>query len=116
MALFGTIGEFIESRETWSQYAERIEQFFVAKEIVAERKKPIFLSTIGPAAYHTLGNLVAPKKSSQEGYVQLLKHMSDFYNPKPSVTMQRYRFPLRAKLLPVFFWSVVLVLCTTEHS
>ena len=50
------------------------------------------MSTIGPAAYHTLGNLVAPKKPSEESYDRLIEVMTGYFNPKPLVTMQRYKF------------------------
>ena len=92
MALFGSIGEFIESKENWSQYVERFEQFAAANDIEDHKKKAIFLATIGPAAYRTLRNLCAPKKPPEEEYTRLIEHMSTYYNPKPLVTMQRYRF------------------------
>ena len=92
MALFGTIGEFFESKENWSQYAERFEQFLAANDIQDNKKKSIFLATIGPVAYRTLANLCALRKSAEEEYATLLEHMSTYYNPKPLVTMQRYRF------------------------
>ena len=92
MSLFGSIGEFVEAKEDWSQYTERLEQFFDANDIATPKKKPIFLSTIGPAVYHTLGNLVAPKKPSEESYDRLIEVMTGYFNPKPLVTMQRYKF------------------------
>ena len=33
MATYGTIGEFKESDETWEQYTERMEQYFLANEV-----------------------------------------------------------------------------------
>ena len=57
-----------------------------------DKKASVFLSTIGPAAFRTIGNLVAPKKPSEENYGRLTKVMSDFYNPSPLVTVQRYKF------------------------
>ena len=92
MALFGSVGEFVETKESWSQYVERLDQFYIANDIAEDKRKSILLSTIGPAAYHTLGNLIAPKKPSEETYQSLVEQMSKFYNPKPLVTMQRYRF------------------------
>ncbi len=92
MSLFGSISEFLESKESWPQYQERLEQFFIANEVEERKRKAIFLSTIGPAAYRTLGNLVSPKKPGEETYAQLIRVMFEHYNPKPLVTMQRYRF------------------------
>ena len=60
MALFGTIGEFFESKENWSQYAERFEQFLAANGI----EDNIHISCY----YRTLANLCAPRKSAEEEY------------------------------------------------
>ena len=65
---------------------------FIFIDIVSAKKKSIFLSLIGPVAYHTLGNLVAPKTPADETYEHLVELMSNFYHPKPLVTVQRYRF------------------------
>ena len=92
MALFGSIGEFTESQESWSQYVQRLEQFFAANDIPDEKKASVFLATVGPAAFHILSNLVAPNKPGEESYARLIETMSEFYNPKPLVTVQRYRF------------------------
>ena len=92
MAVFGNIGEFVESTESWTQYSERLEQFFTANDIPDEKKKAIFLSIIGPVAYHTMGNLFAPNKPSDETYSHLIELMSGYLNPKPLVTVQRYKF------------------------
>ena len=36
MLLFGNIGEFVETQESWMQYIQRFEQFLRANEIVDE--------------------------------------------------------------------------------
>lgn len=82
----------MEARESWSQYADRMEQYFIANDIDDRKKASVFLATIGPAAFRTIGNLVAPRKPSEESYARLTKVMSDFYNPSPLVTVQRYKF------------------------
>ena len=92
MALFGSIGEFIESQEVWSQYVQRLEQFFTANDIPDEKKASVFLATVGPAAFHVLSNLVAPGQPGEESYTGFIGVMSEFHNPKPLVTVQRYRF------------------------
>ena len=90
--LVGHIGEFIDSQESWAQYSERIEQFFIANDIPVAKKASVLLATIGPAAFHTIGNLVSPRKPSEVPFDTLISVMSDFYNPKPLVTVQRYKF------------------------
>ena len=39
MALYGTVGEFKESDESWTQYVERLEQYFLANEITDGKKQ-----------------------------------------------------------------------------
>ncbi len=91
MALFGNIAEFAEAKESWPQYAARFEQFFDANDIAVD-KRSIFLSAIGPIAYHTLEILVSPRKPQEETYANLLNLMSAYYNRKPLATVQRYKF------------------------
>ena len=60
MAHIGRIGEFDETKESFTCYKERLTQFFVANEVKNERKVAVFLSVIGPKTYGILRNLVAP--------------------------------------------------------
>ena len=55
-------------------------------------KVAICLSTMGPAAYHTLANFLAPSTPAQKNYSILIQSMEKFYSPKPSVIVQRYQF------------------------
>ena len=75
MALIENIGEYIESRESWSQYIERLEQFFVANNIAEGKKVSVLLSTIGAVAYRTIGNLVAPGKPADISYSCLVERI-----------------------------------------
>ena len=43
MATYGNVGEFNESEESWTQYAERLEQCFAANEIKDEKKQGAIL-------------------------------------------------------------------------
>ena len=92
MALFGRIGEFHESQEPWSQYVQQLEQFFTANDFADSKKAAAFLATIGPNAFHILSNSVAPRQPGEETYVRLIEIMSEFYNPKSLVTVQKYCF------------------------
>ncbi len=54
--LLGQIEQFDPAVEAWPQYVERLEQFFVANDIVGEgsavKKRATFLSLIGRSAYN----------------------------------------------------------------
>ncbi len=39
MAMFGTVGEFVEENGDWLEYMERLDHFFAANEITDEDKK-----------------------------------------------------------------------------
>lgn len=94
----GAIGEFEEGREEWTQYAERLGHFLVANGITEdERKRAVLLSVIGPKAYKLLGSLVAPKKPGEKSYAELVKVMTDHYNPLPSEIVQRFKFHTRVR-------------------
>ena len=43
MALFDSIGEFSEGKESWSQYSESLEQFFAANNIPEAKKGHILV-------------------------------------------------------------------------
>ena len=93
MSLYGSIGEFVEANESWTQYVERFEQFFKANDINDDGKKAaIFLSTIGPTAYHMLAYLLAPAMPAQQTYNMLVQTMKTYHSPKTSIIVQRYRF------------------------
>ena len=38
MALFGSISEFVQSKESWAQYQERLQQFFVTNDVRNAKK------------------------------------------------------------------------------
>ena len=96
MKTLGKIDEFVPATGDWSQYIERMNQFFIANEIFEEpRKKAILLSSGGAETFSLLRNLVAPAQPSGKSYDELVRVMNEHQNPKPSVTMERYKFNKR---------------------
>jgi hypothetical protein len=58
---------------------ERLQQYFLANDVVSEEKKwAILLSNCGPQTYQLLKNL-------------------DHYHPKPSIIVQRFSFHTQAQ-------------------
>jgi hypothetical protein len=52
MATYGKISPFDETEETWTQYTERLEQYFLANEVPdAKKQRAIFLSVCGSKTY-----------------------------------------------------------------
>ena len=118
--LFGRVGEFNAERETFNAYVERIEMSFTANNIVettgegstqtngvvADRKRAIFLTEVGPEVYSTLSNLLAPAKPKDTSFTDLEKH----YNPKPLEIAQSFHFGTRNQKSGESISDYVLVL------
>ncbi|XP_071506319.1 uncharacterized protein [Diadema antillarum] len=99
MALIGKIEEFLEGREEWSQYVERLDLYFKANDITSEGKKQATLLTvIGPSSYKLLRNLVAPTKPSVMKYDDLVAAMNAHHCLIPSEIVQRCKFNSRFRM------------------
>ena len=99
--LFGRVGEFNAERETFNAYAERLEMFFTANNIVettgegstqanrvvADRKRAIFLTEVGPEVYSTL--------SKDTSFTDIVRVLEKHYNPKPLEIAQSFHFGTR---------------------
>lgn len=93
MATFGTVGEYVEGDEDWTEYEERLGHFFNANGITEEaRKRSILLSVCGARTYKLIRNLATPRKPGEIPYADLVKLVSDHHNPKPSIIVQRFKF------------------------
>ena len=94
-AYIGSIGEYREGKEEWSQYAERLDHFLSANGIEDAKKKDVFLAVIGPQPYKLLKSLVAPAKSGDKEYNQLVQLLTQHFESAPSEIVQRYCFNSR---------------------
>ena len=80
------------------QYEERMLCYFEANGITNESKmKAIFLSAVGARTHKLLRNLTAPAKPIERSFADLREALSNQYNPKPSVMVQRLRFNSRVR-------------------
>lgn len=93
MPTYGKVGEFQESEETWTQYVERLEQYFEANEIEeASKRRAIFLSVCGRKTYALLRDLLQPKKPKDVELKDIFTELEKHYLPKPSVIVERFKF------------------------
>ena len=99
MGTYGNVGEFKESEESWTQYAERLEQYFAANEI-SDAKKPsaILLSVCGSKTYGLIRDLLQPKKPGDGELKEILETLENHFSPKPSVIVERLKFHSRSRL------------------
>ena len=96
MSLVGSIEAFDINHENWSEYIERIKQYFIANDIDAEnKKKGTLLTVIGSETYSLVRNLVFPTKLCDKTYKQLVKALKKHLNPKPIRIAERYKFHQR---------------------
>ena len=66
-ALIGQVGEFVEGKEEWSQYVERVEHYFVANDIVAAEKNTRRVSIFNRTpVLQTGGQLGGPSEARRE--------------------------------------------------
>ena len=82
MALYGIVGEFKESEESWIQYVERLEQYFLANEITdGKKQRAILLSVCGSKTYGLLRDILQPKKPADTDIkVIFLRNLSEHCN------------------------------------
>ena len=96
VSLLGRLDEFDGSKEDWPQYIERVNHFFAANGIDnAGKKKSAFLSSVGPATYALVRNLVSPEKPGDKSYEELVTILTHHFNPTPSETVQLFKFHSR---------------------
>ncbi|XP_071816654.1 uncharacterized protein [Apostichopus japonicus] len=79
--------------EIWESYEERLILFFQANEVEDDKKKvAILLSSMGAKGYGLLKNLVSPDKPSSKKFDEICGTLREYYNPKPPVLLERFRF------------------------
>ena len=96
----GSIGEFDNTEEDWETYVERVDlyMYLIANEITdAAKKRAILLSVCGAKTYHTIRDLVAPAKPTDVSYDDIVSQVQKHFNPKPVVTVQRFKFNSRSR-------------------
>ena len=97
MSLHGTLSSYDPTKESWSIYIEQLNQYFIANDVVdATKKRDILLSACGPKTYKLVRSL-ADDKPDSKSYDDLVKLVKDFYDSKPSIIVQRYKFTSRVR-------------------
>ena len=87
--------EFRPDQEPFTVYLERVEIFFVVNDIPAEKKVSVFINSIGGTAYGVLRNLIAPASPMDKSFEFIVGKLTDHYDPKPLIIVERYHFHKR---------------------
>ena len=92
-AVSGKIDEFSSNNEDWPNYIERLNHFFKANSITTnEQKQSVFLYVVGPSTYKLLRSLISPEKPGDKSFKDLVKKLTNHFNPTPSEIMQLFKF------------------------
>ncbi|XP_076840966.1 uncharacterized protein LOC143485419 [Brachyhypopomus gauderio] len=97
MANFAKPDEFNPENEQWTAYVERMELFFEAHDVEDEKRVATLLSSVGASAYGLLRNLIQPLKPKDKTFDEIVVIMSNYYEPKPLVVAERFRFRRRVQ-------------------
>ena len=103
MSFLQYFDKFDSRNENFEIYIERLENYFelcdIPKKIVVEnveisnpKKAQTLLQFIGRENYVILRNLVTPHNPSVLTYEEIKTYLNNYYNPKPKITAERYRF------------------------
>jgi len=96
MSIIGSLDKFeINGSEPFEVYIERVDLFCLANGITDEKKKAVFLSSIGVDAYKLIRNLCTPANPATKSYDDLKKLLKDHLQPEPNVILERFKFNSR---------------------
>ena len=97
MAQTNLFKEFVPENEPISAYLERMELFFLAHGVDADKQVAVLLSNIGSKPYGVLRSLAVPKTPKELKYADVEKILKDHYEPAPLIIAERYRFHQRGQ-------------------
>ena len=87
------IDELYSQVEDRQSYTECLQQYFMAASVTNKAKQQaILLSACGACAYRLICSLSAPNNPKDTSLSDLMKLMSEHYQPKLSVTVQQFKF------------------------
>ena len=80
-------------KESWIEYTECLEQYFVVNEITDNgKKRAVLLSVCGANTYNLIRNLVNPRKPTDKSFAELVSLAKNHLNPRPSSIVYRFKF------------------------
>jgi len=92
MATHGSLSAFNPSSTNWQSYVDQLNYYFIANEIMTDKKVAVLLSVHGPDTFKTICSLVDAETMKDIAYDALVKKLSEHYDPISSSIVQRYKF------------------------
>lgn len=78
--------------DDWEIFIERLDQYFLANLIEAQRKVPVLLTSVSETVYKILKNLCNPEKPSTKTYEELTELLNVQFKTKKSAFRKRVQF------------------------
>ncbi len=91
------IEPFEPTQETFARYIQRIQIHFQAADVPDAKQKLVFLHSLSRKHYTLLANLVSPQTPDENSQDELIKALSNHFQPKSSVISERYTFHSRSQ-------------------
>ena len=87
MSNLGSIEAFIPEND-WSEYEERLEDFFIANDVPGKKKVHVTISLLRRQAYSTLRDLCLPSSPSTKTFDEICALLRNHYQPKVTVVAE----------------------------
>ncbi|XP_064469712.1 uncharacterized protein LOC135384441 [Ornithodoros turicata] len=97
MPAYGNIEQFDGDTSAWTDYRERIQQYFESNNDAQDKQRTVFLTCCGKQIYTLLRSLLAPAAPSATALSAILEALDSHYSPKPSQVVARYKFSTRVR-------------------
>ncbi|XP_046737570.1 uncharacterized protein K02A2.6-like [Diprion similis] len=89
----GTSLEFNKNKDSWDEYTERMELYFIMKKITEDNLKVAHLLTMaGADTYRLIRELTLPDKPKDKKYDDIIKLVENHLCPKKSAKVERSLF------------------------
>ena len=93
MASHGHLGEFDASKDDWTSYIEKAQQYFTAIDIDSPAKmRAVFISACGPATYRIIKDVLTPEAPSTLDFYTIVEKLTQHFQPVPNQIAQRCKF------------------------
>lgn len=96
--LIGVVSPFDGNPDDWIEYAERLEYYFTANDIVsAAKKRAILLNGAGASTYWLIKTLLLLGAPTDLSFEEIVKRVTTQFKPKPSPIVKRFEFNTRVQ-------------------
>lgn len=89
---FGLLQEFQPDSENTTTYLERVNNYFTANDIGADKRVAVLLSAIGAKNYTLLRSLTSPDLPHDRSFDDLAAILKSHFQPKPLLIAERFHF------------------------